>query len=372
MWHWSTYCLFLFALLISYVCLKYYDIYKTRERIIYLLMGLLPTFLLMALRGKDVGNDLANYADNVENARCFFIDDVALTLSEPFFSIIYWISYIMGGLRFFIISTSFLEYFFLFIALRTFHKHKLDVRLIFILFFAVVSIRSFSMVRNGVAIACSLCAYANLLDASISSRRRYWFYTILSIGFHNTALINIPVYLICNPISEKVRHYKMHLFFRISVIIVFSVFSFVLAKSDFIDIFYTINEGKYASFEIGEGSGWGNLFIRLPFLVLVIVLFRLLYKEHGRKVLPFLLLVCFDVVVAQFKYINQNFERFSMLTGLGEVILLGMICMALTKRYGAYYKILFLFVGLIYFTYYMYRWAIISEYGIMPYTIWSK
>lgn len=373
MWHWGTYFLFLFSVLVSYFCLKQYDICKRREKIEWLLIGLLPTFLLMALRGEYVGQDLINYADNVENARYFLTGDASYALSEPFFNLIYWVAYILGGIKPFIVLTSFIQYFFLFVALRTFYRHKIDTRLIFILFFAVISIRSFSMVRNGVAIACSLCAYANLLgDLNISKRRKYWFYSFLALGFHNTALINIPIYWICSPISGEKKYSKISMFFRISLMLTFLFIAFSLEKLGLIDLFYTINEGKYASFEVeSEVTGWGNLLVRLPLLFLIVVLFRLLRKEFGQNVFPFVLLVCFDIVVAQLKYLNQNFERFIMYTNIGEILVLGMMCIILSKRSKGY-RILFLFVGLAYYTFFMYRWAVQSEYGIMPYETWIE
>lgn len=371
MWEWSSYFLYIGAMTLSYAILNIYDNHR-RQRIDWLLiLGIMPLWFLMAMRGRSVGYDLVQYDYNIDHSNDFSTINL-LSLSEPFFGIIYRISYLLGGLRFFIILTSTLHFIFIYIASRNFHRCGIRIALLVTLFFGFVSIRSFNIVRNGVSLACYLAAISFLWNGIKS---KYWFYSILAIGFHNTAVICIPIYYICKPIKTyNLTIIKRTIFRRALLIIACVLILLLLAQSQIMNLLMTVNDGKYSMFEGREGLGIGNLIMRLPFIILIFILFKWLYYNYKLKFIPYFLLVIFDAGVAQVKYISQNFERFTMYTQLGEIIIWVLIFQALIKTKSRYYIFVAYIFSIIYATYYLYHWSVNGSGGVgsgnMPYIFW--
>lgn len=371
MWDWSSYILYFIAFSSSFILLDKYDV-KKESRSINLIIGLLPLFLLMGLRGPEVGNDLVRYNNHIVNPD----DEINLfSLSEPVFALLYKLSNICGGLHFFIICTSFLQGLFVYYGCKCLHHHGIRVALIVLLFYGAVSIRSYSMVRNGLAVAISFFAFSTFIYPK-NYNKRYWLSTILGIGVHNTTVINIPAYLICKPfnILSKQR-IKKEIIIRSIYLTIVTFLLFILAKSQMMDILQTINEGKYAGFEQTEkSSGIGNFIIRIPLLFIIIIHFKILWKNYNRNFLPYLMLMIFDIAVAQMKYISQNFERFTMFTQIGEVMMIGLLMQCLIKKYGKPMKFCAYLIGILYASYYLFYWSVFGGLGAgngnMPYKFW--
>lgn len=374
MWDWLSYSYYFIAMTLSFLLLNNYDNSKG-DHSVKLALGILPIFLLMGLRGPEVGNDLIRYNDNI-----VLIDEKSdgihlLTLSEPIFTLIYKLSNICGGLHFFIIFTSFLQALFVFNTCKILHKNGFQVALIVLLFYGALSIRSFSMVRNGLAVAVSFCAYASLIERN-NFKIKFWALTCLAIGIHNTALVNIAVYFICSPFEYKSKQQiRKEILWRCLLLFGVTAILFVLAKSQIMDLLQTVNDGKYSSFqETEKKSGLGNLLIRIPLLFLMLIHLKLLRSTYKNNFLPFLMLMFLDVSVAQMKYISQNFERFTMFSQIGEIVMIGLLMQALTKKYGSQFKIISYLIGIIYATYFLYYWSVFGGLGAgsgnMPYKFW--
>ena len=373
MWDWFTFFLFAFVLLISFPFLHKFD--KSRNfKGVWLVLGLIPSYLLLVLRGRSVGVDLEAYELHVIYGDGLDFSDIIFFLGEPLAEVIYWLANMLGGLRAFIFLTASIEYLFLYLACREFHKKGVDISIIFIFFFSAIILRSFNIVLNCMAVVCSLCAYANLLDDTRSSRLKYWLYTILAIGLHNTAFINIPIYFLCSPIiaNQNIKHFFAR---RIVIMLVGVIISYVLLLR-YLDIFNTLAEGQYSQYESSQsGLRYGIILGKAPFLLLVLYLYKKLYSYFDAYFFPFFLLLIFDLIFAHIRYIFYSFERFSMYTDIGRIVIIGMICMALYKKTKG--KILFfgLVYGIIFsFTYWLYHYDIMGGdghgVGIMPYHMW--
>lgn len=378
MWDWFTYYLFFFALLLGYVFLSNYD-RKTVDKGLFLLyLGLLPTFLLLALRGREVGIDLERYETRVLEARFLSKDYIFDALSEPIFKVVEWSSFKLGGIHAFIVITSILEYLFIFIALRNLHEKKIDIRFVYLFFFSYVVIRSFNIVRNGLAWTISLCAYTYLIGDNKGDKRKFWTYALLAMGIHNSAAINIIIYFICWPlkgVSENKIEKRVWIR-QILIVVIFFVLIFG-GRYFIMDLFVDFSSERYRDdhFAIRDSFGFGNIAFRLPFLVFLFYSFKTIKKVYGNSLLPIIMLAVFDLVVANLRYIAQDFERLSYYTGLGEVILWATIAVSYRKKGEKMMSHFVFIVGLIWFTYYMVHWGIYGGYGngigIMPYKLWE-
>lgn len=369
-WDWTTYFIFIIALLLSLPWLMRFDKHKEKYDRYGLILAILPTFLLLAMRGESVGIDLIRYERAVEYTRNLNTISVNL-FSEPLSNLIYWIANKLGGLRAFLIITSGVECSLLGIALSELHKKGKKITLLYFIFWGFVIIRSFSMVSNAIAICASLCAYVYLSDDSMQGRRKYWIYTLIAFLVHNSAIVNILVYFCCRPATNANKKGKKgELIFRVFVITCFILGMYFLSEGTFNNFIATMVGGEYDRLQVESAFGIGNTFVRLPFIFLVIFSLQGIHKKSGTKVDAYVWLLIVDIIVAQMKYMNQDFERFTMYTGLSVAFLCPELYDVYKNKFKGIIKIITPCVVLIYITYYLYFWAIKSNYGIMPYQLW--
>ena len=83
-WDWNTFSLFLFSVMIGIYSIRKYEL---SNMTIYLIIGLLPTFLLLSCRDVMVGKDLEQYAISVTYSETYVLEGF-----EPFSRLIYWMS----------------------------------------------------------------------------------------------------------------------------------------------------------------------------------------------------------------------------------------------------------------------------------------
>ncbi len=370
MWDWGTYFLFVFVVLISFIFLRKYD--KERGSNIYwLVIGLIPTYMLMVLRGRTVGIDLDAYEEHILDVPYISFSDMPILLSEPISEFIYWLSYILGGLRSFIFITSTLHYLFLFISFKELHKRKIEVGVFFIFYYAVVVTRSYNIVLNCLAITCSLCAYVNLLSETKQSKMKYWFFSIVALCIHNTALINIPIYFICKPIKNNI---KKSILFRMLLMVLVTLFC-VTILTTYIDTFTDLSSGQYSKYESLGKAGWGIILSKLPFILLVLCFRKQMQLDTHSIFMPFLLLLIFDIIFAQVRYVYPGIERISMYTNISSLILINLLLFTLYKKIGNVILLLFVLWGCGSLTYWLYLYNVVGGdgqgVGLMPYHLWS-
>lgn len=373
MWDWGTYFLFLFLLIVSYILLYQYDTNYKKENKLLLFWGLLPTFIIFAFRSQSTGIDLFQYELHISQWSSLNDIDFYNFLSEPIFAIIEFLSGSIGGINAFIFLTSGLLYGFIYLAFRSFRKAGIHVSTIFIFLFAFLILRSFNIVRNGLAWACSFYAFTFFFEDNRKSKIKYWLYTLLGLGIHNTSVMNIPIYLTSQVPSGNRKQIYRKLIIRISFIVILAFLVLFYGRHFFFDLFMSLTEERYRAshFEQRDEFGLGNLLFRLPFLVFTLYSIPKLNATLGKKYIPYMIMLFLDIIVSQLRYIAQDFERLAMFTGLGEIILWGMLCMAYSQKRNHTIRYAFLLVGLGYYTYYIYLWAVWADYGpgigIMPY-----
>jgi len=369
MWDWNTYILFLAALAVSYPFFYKYDHSENDKGNKWLVMALIPTLLLLALRGDTVGQDLVRYAVHIRRLDLSGFSFSLLSFSEPLFGLIYYISSKLDGLHSFIIITSVIEYFFIGLSLKIRQSKGESVSLMFYMIFGFIVLRSFSMVSNGIAIACSLCAYAYLDD--IKNWKKYAFFSLLALGFHNSAVVNILIYVCCRQLDyETAKERNKAVLKRVLAFVLFSVALYIISKGMLDSLISSINNGSYNSIFTRTNFGIGNILVRLPLFIIALLMLNDLKQENGVKIIPYFLLLITDIGIAQMKYIANDFERFTMYSGIGSIYMSVYIVQYLKKRIRGFQIIVFISI-IIYITYYLYHWAVTSNYGIMPYKIWS-
>lgn len=367
-WDWPTYFLFGSALAFAFVCLRQYDLLKCNASQFYLFLGLLPCCLLFAFRHPDVGMDLVRYARSIDFARYgidyYFLNSSGNLATEPLSRVVKYVSYHLGGIQPFIIITSVIQYVFIFLFLRKLHLNGFNIAIFFLIYFSVIQLRSCSMVRNGLALSASFCAYSCMLD---KEKKYFWIYTFIALGFHNSAIINIPIYFICQPVSGGYWKVLVKVFLKLISIVAIIVFLYAMKMGFFSILISEIADAKYSNYEMSGSWGLGNLIIRIPLLVVVFYYLKDLKDEYGENIISFFYFMIFDLIISQSRYIYSDFERLTQYSSFGEIVLVSLLYDVLKKRvqfpiFGIYF-----FVILLYYTYYMYRWAILGNYGLMPF-----
>lgn len=372
MWDWRTYFIFGFFLVWAVIFLKEYS--RKPKKWSFLVLAFLPLFFLHAFRAETVGTDLPNYALHVEDGG-WFLNNYGQPPLEILSQFLFYLSHELGGFHTFLFLSSLLEYAFLFIAMREVNKCKVDPGMTFVIMFSYVVLRSVSMVRNGIALSVALCAVAQFFDNEKSSKWKYWIYTAIALGFHNSAILLIPIYVICRPIDKEDMHFKLRITVRVLIMIVLFGLLYSIGQSGILDLFYLVAGDAYSESHFEENASWGigNIIVRLPLLVLFIWAIPQI-KKAGIDYLPLLMLFLFDILISQTKYIAQDFERLTMYTGLSKVLVWGILYSAFGRIKGAVVKYIFVLVGVYYFTDYIYTHAILASdgagNGLMPYHTW--
>lgn len=372
MWDWRTYFIFGIALVWAVLFLRQYS--RKPKKWLLVIIALLPLFFLHAFRAETVGTDLPRYAIHVEEGGWFIYNNGRPPL-EILSELLLYLSHKWGGFHTFLFLTSLIEYLFLCIAMIELRKRRVGLGITFAVMISFVVLRSVSMVRNGIALSIALCAVAQLFDYEKRSQWKYWIFSLLAIGFHNSAVLMVPVYFICRPMAPNNSEYKLSIMLRILGMVVMFVLLYYIGSSGILDFFFRLTGEIYGEshFEAHQGWGIGNLVVRLPFLSIVLLSVSKMRKK-GFNYMPLLLMLLFDILISQMKYISQDFERLTMYTELSEVVLWGILYSSFVREKNAASKLLFILVGFGYFTYYMYQYAILGANGVgnglMPYHTW--
>lgn len=369
-WDWPTCFLFLCTLAFAFICLRQYDLLREKANVFYLVVALIPCFCLFGFRHPDVGRDLATYSVGLLNAKYgaehFFFYSSGNLASEPLSNIIMYVSFWLGGIQPFIFLTSLVQFIFVFIFLRRFHIKGFNVAFLFLIYFSVIQLRSCSMVRNGIALSASFCAYSCFLNES-KNHKLYWLFTLLAVGFHNSAIINIPIYFMCKPMLGNGWEVYRNVILKVMSIL-FVVGLIYLMKIGFMnDVITSVSDGKYANYEMSSGSGLGNIIVRLPLLFLFSFYIREMKKNYGLGIVCFFYLLFFDLLIAQSRYIYKDLERLTQYSVFGEMFLISLFYDFIRERVSFPFQIIYFLIFILFFAYYMYRWAVMGQYGLMPF-----
>lgn len=366
MWHLPSVLLYLFAFLLTGFFANKYDSKSQKENIIFLILALLPNYLLLAMRGEDMGTDLPRYFIHVDYTSYIGLTSLIQFTTEPFYTILYSLSnYFNDSHGAFLWLSATLQYLLLFFSLREFRKNNFNITVILLMFTAVVVFRSYSMIRNGAAIAASLGAFAQLSNMDKQGKLKFWMFTLLGFGCHNATILNIPIYFMFSDYQEdKLKRNNIK-----AILILLGVLFVAFFVRDYLDLFLMeFDEERYSGYLTEDnGFGLGNTIVRLPLLLITALLYRDLKNEYGVKAPVYLYFLLFDLVIAQLRYLSSNLERLTMATGMSEAIMLSLLLPILRRKYGTVavcavytYSVFCLYRA-------FYQWEILGNYGLMPY-----
>lgn len=352
----------------AFICLRQYDKFKGNE--FYLVMALLPCFCLFAFRHYDVGVDNVRYAIHIENAKYgienYFLTSKGYFRTEPLSKFISFISYYWGGIQCYFILTSLVQYVFIFLLLQKFHKNGLNVAIFFLIFFSVIELRTCTIIRNGLALSVAFYAYSFLFE---KKQKYFWFFSALAIGFHNSAIINIPIYFICSPIPFQENRWKIYQNIFIKIMALLSVALFIYAmKNGLLSSFITdLAHAKYAHYEMKDSWGLGNLITRLPFLLFFLFYLKDLKNRYGQNIAICFYFMIFDLILSMSRYVFSDLERLTQYSSFGELVLISIFYDFIRERVRFPFQFVYFLIVVAYYSWFMYRWAILDHYGLMPF-----
>ena len=325
-----------------------------------IIIALLPAFLLIALRSENIGTDLVRYQQGFLNLQytefslAWLFEQ--LSIREPVFILINYFTGLVSNWNFqaFIIVTALIQFTFVFKSLKKLQSKGYKLTIPFAFFLIFIFIRSFSMVRQSIAMAIVLYAYTFLEEKNY---KKFWIYSIIAIGVHYTALISVLIYF-----WTKVD--KVSVFKRLGMVIAFLL---VLIYGEIIlsSVFSMIG-AKYANFSFNADFSFGNFLIRLPLLI-IIIMYSKAMKEEYLGIDIYLFIFYLDIIVAQFKYLNVQFERLTMYTFMSLFFILPVLYKVLRQKFGRRINIVFVTAFIAWFIYNLYFFTNLNPYNLMPY-----
>lgn len=205
----SLYCLVFFInILILFVSLRFKNVYGIVS--IALFLFLIAYILVIGFRDYSIGSDTEGYASN-------FVDlEEMLGGKDPGFLYLSKFLHFFGGIRFTIVSYSFLYFYLLFKAIKLFSidEDKFLWFFVFISFFFFKSM-TINVIRQGLSLIFSLIALGYLLK---EKKTYFVIYLLLSVSFHISSLLFIFSILLA--VFVKNINYLIILFL-ISIVISF-------------------------------------------------------------------------------------------------------------------------------------------------------
>ncbi len=314
----------------------------------------LPFFLVSALR-YDVGTDY----DFIYKKYFYFINEGGKKFSEPGFNLINKISYhiykdpvLMFGI------VSFLIYTFLFLAIFQQSEHICLSILIFVI--SGIFFNSMNQIRQAISMAIFL------YDLKYLFRRdkvRYFFWIILAMTIHSSAIIYIPVYFL----------YKFKADIKVHLGIFFcSLFGFPVLKKLIIAV---ISKTKYAWY-LGSLFDENNFYLigfTFSFIILVVAHFYYFYgKNQENKAYNFFLNMEFIAMMSLlFSSIIPQSDRIYYCFNYIEILFVPLI--VFSEKIAHRRIVLYMSIFLFYLSKLLYDVYVNGWYYVIPYqTFFSR
>lgn len=372
-WHWNSFILyllvFLFPIFISTVSRLSISGNKKHKNVITnksIVASIILAIFLLIFRSETTGTDLIRY--NYSFLRLQNID-ISLTWlvtiikdREPLFALL---NYVIGLLtnwnfRAFIVVMTIIPFVFVYKSLKKHRDNSIDVYIAILVYFALFYIRSYSMVGQTIALAISLYAYTFLEEKKYS---KYWLFSLLAIGIHYTALINVLIYF-------WAKNDKLQILKRSAMLFAF-IFIMIYGETVFSYLFNSMGN-MYNNMEFSPEFGFGNLLVRLPILVMIILLRKRLIRENP-KVKIYLNIYYLDIIISQLKYFNVQFERLTMYTMLPLIVIIPVLYSYLKKKIGYGATIILVFTLIVVYIISIYNFTYLNPYDLMPYRfMWNN
>ncbi len=276
---------------------------KTIRRLSILAAIIVPSFLYAVRYG--IGTDYFSYASAFNRLQLIGFEG-RFEWAYVLLNII--VGRLGGSLELLFLIIAIIMFLFLYLSLKE-YSNSISVGIGMLAYMLLFYQMSFNMVRHSVAMV--VCLYS---IKYIHEKRplKFLMLVLLATGFHNSAIILIPAYIVSKQLSEGKRKISRLLIFTISTIGVLSIDSLITP------ILKSIHQLNYYLFYIQNETGeftFNYLIRHAPFVLVGIFLIKYIKRDDTRYIFLFslyimsLILKLSGLVGAQ--YINRislNYE----------------------------------------------------------------
>ena len=280
---------FLFSLLFIYLGLRF----KSNKvlSIIFTTIGILIPCLLAALRDYSIGTDVKVYqipyfdkSGTYPNLFNFIFDlsfhNVYLASKEVFYLILAWISSnIFHSIQVFLFLTQLLIIVPIYISLKKVSKTNLGIMLGMFIYFTYFYNLTYNMARQSIALAFTVLVFSYLGEKDY---KKAILFTIVSIFFHNTALILLPIIFLYYVLGKKMPE-KKKLIIQISIFVVLLLLAiFLVPLLSWLGSTFNLKYGSYATVWLKKGGSIIGKAVLLKALFLIG--FTYYYRDNFKKI----------------------------------------------------------------------------------------
>ncbi|MGO1469476.1 MAG: EpsG family protein [Tissierella sp.] len=322
---------------------------KTIRKLSFLVAIIVPSFLYAVRYG--IGTDYFNYASAFNRLQIIGF--------EGRFEWAYVLLNILVGrlggsleLLFFIIAI--IMFSFLYLSLKE-YSNSISIGIGMLAYMLLFYQMSFNMVRHSVAMA--IC----LFSVKYIQERKFWKFImiiILASGFHNSALILIPAYVIHGQLNKQIPRMIIYFVSVVSVISIDKLIKPVLEK---------IPQFNYYLVYLQNDSGdftFNYLIRHAPFILIGIMLYRFIKKYDRRYSFVYSLYVISLIMKLSGLIGAEYLNRISLNFEVVLILLVGYYVKYLNKTKHYFASVLIVIYLLIYW-YYLYIFT--GSHGTYPY-----
>lgn len=222
---------YILIIFITYILALIWEKNKCKNLLIPILIVLLIS-IFAGLRSENVGSDVKVYAKPMYLLMNGYGYDytVAVLRIEKLFGIIAFLAIsLFNNFNFLLTIIQLIITIFIVINISK-RENEVSVSLYFLTFTTVFLGLNFNLMRQSIAIAISIWAFKFVREKNL---KKYFLSIILSMGFHITAIIAFPIYIIYNNLKGK---NGIVIKILIIILLILAILSFANIFSFFIDI----------------------------------------------------------------------------------------------------------------------------------------
>lgn len=358
-WHWPS--IFFYSMVVALVTFcgaiaqkrrttvsitEKINYYSTNRHVLIFAFGIM--WLVSACR-YNVGADFQTYIEIYDYFKTASLQNFIWLVSiEPGYAILNIISkYIYDDPQTVFALSSLISLAFIYAGIKH-NRSKINISLAIFFFMVIFYFDFFTIVRMGIALSIVFYGYRYICERKLF---KFSLFILLAFCFHYTALVVWPFYFFCG--KGKIH---LKLIYIISGVLLY------------LGIDYIVKNLVGTKFEIylsaiSQEFGLGNLIIRLPLLILVMLFYKKLINVNNDNQVYIDMLIA-ELIISQFAYKLLILERLTKYFSLSKIYLLPTFTKALKKE-DAY---IILPVILVWELTKFYLFSFSAEKGILPYT----
>lgn len=273
---------------------------RISKGLLIVLLLFIPSFFSGIRYG--IGTDYFSYVKMFDR-----INNGVLINTEIGYKLLNYLIGVLGGnvqILFFLVT--FITFSFVYFFLRN-YRGTISVGLGMFVFFLLYYSFSFNAVRSSISMAISLYSYKFIEERKIL---KFIIFSLLSLSFHNSAIITLPMYFLYNYFGEKNKFHR---------VIIYLIIIVLIANYQPIIQYASINifeDPKYLRYATGvePSIGIGLFVIFAPFILPGLVYYKELINEDSRFKFYFFMFLSGYIIkfVGYFggEYLNRIAEHF--------------------------------------------------------------